>query len=639
MVGVRNKIFPLLRTEDFLLIVVLVLSAMLRFWDYGAFSYSNDELSAIARAQFHGFGELVEKGFYVDGHPGGIQVFLWLWIKAFPMSEWSVRLPFVLMGIASVWMSYKVSSTLFGKVSGLFVATTIGFLQFSLLYSQIARPYGPGMLFSLMLIYFWLKIFYQPQNTQTSVLPRHYVWFSISAALCMYTHYFSFLFALIVGLSGFFFCRKDNCKYYILSALAAALLFVPHIYITLNHLTFKGLSGWLAIPGKYWIFEHFYFVFDESIFTILIVSGVIVSLLTSGAAYKSNYKYRIVLFSWFITPIFIGYIYSLQISPILQHPVLIFSFPGLIILLFSFNNPKFTTKRYWILVIYLVVGFSGTVWVNKYYSKQHFGEFRQIATKTIEYCAKYDERLITKVASINNPYYLDFYFNTQNKSVPFNQYELNTPDDLTKLANLVSTNGKPYFLLAVTKPTSSEAEGIIRSMYPFIAEYVDYGGMSSIALYSKTKGITFAQNYNLVTKDSFQFPPSFTVIQTGLNGVDEHRYVIDSLMEYSKGLDTLLSHSEQIAAIQAELDIAVDEPSGSVLVISIESPQGESVVWQGSESKRYETIGVPRKIICTYFTESEIQSGSKLKVYLWNKEKRRLVCSKMKVLTLKRNNN
>lgn len=638
MVGVRNKLFSLLRTEDFWLIVVIVLSAMLRFWNYGAFSYSNDELSAIARAQFHGFGELVEKGFYIDGHPGGIQVFLWLWIKVFPMSEWSIRLPFVLMGIASVWLSFKVSSALFGKVSGLFVATTIGFLQFSLLYSQIARPYGPGMLFSLMLIYFWIKIFYKPQNSQTQVLLRHYVCFSISAALCMYTHYFSFLFALIVGFSGFFFCRKNNCKYYIISALVAALLFVPHIYITLNHLTFKGLSGWLAVPGKYWIFEHIYFIFDESIFTILIVSGVIVSLLTSGASFKSKYKYQIALFSWFITPILIGYLYSIQINPVLQHPVLIFSFPSLIILLFSLNNPEFTPKRIGILVVYLVVGFSGTVWVNKYYSKQHFGEFRQIVTKTIEYCAKYDEKLMTKVASINNPYYLDFYFNTQNISVPFDQYELNTSDDLTKLANLVSSNGKPYFLLAVTKPTSSEAEGIIRSMYPYIAEYVDFGGMSSIALYSKTTGKTFAQNYNLVIKDSFQFPPSLTMFQAGLNGGNEQGYVIDSLMEYSKGLDTLLTDAEQIAAIQAELDLTVDEPSGSVLVISIESPDGERLVWQGAESKRYEYIGVSRKIICTYFTSSVIQSGSKLKVYLWNKEKRRMVCGKMKVLTFNRDN-
>jgi hypothetical protein len=68
-------------------------------WD---FSFTNDELSAVGRLRFDTFSELIEKGINVDGHPAGVQVFLWLWIKVFGISEISLRAPFILIGIASI---------------------------------------------------------------------------------------------------------------------------------------------------------------------------------------------------------------------------------------------------------------------------------------------------------------------------------------------------------------------------------------------------------------------------------------------------------------------------------------------------------------------------------------------------------
>jgi len=69
--------------EEYIIPALLVLAFLIRICCYSSFSYSNDELSAIYRATYDTFGELVSKGFFVDGHPGGIQVWLFYWMKLF----------------------------------------------------------------------------------------------------------------------------------------------------------------------------------------------------------------------------------------------------------------------------------------------------------------------------------------------------------------------------------------------------------------------------------------------------------------------------------------------------------------------------------------------------------------------------
>lgn len=621
-------------SETIWIVLVLFVAALLRFWAYGSFSYSNDELSAIARAQFPGFHELVNKGFYVDGHPGGIQVLLWLWMKVFGTSEWSVRLPFVIMGIAAVFATYKTASFMFGRVAGLFSAAAISFLQFPLLYSQIARPYGPGMLFSLVLMYFWLQVFFNPEQKLKAGKPsiKHLAGFAISAALCMYTHYFSFLFALIVGFSGFFVCRKNQFIPYVISALFAAFLFVPHIYITLNHLTYKGLSSWLGVQGPSWVFEHLYYIFDFSVFTIVVIALALLGLFVLSKPPFGNNKYRVLLLFWFLLPIAIGYFYSINVSPVLQHPVLIFSFPAFLILLFSFADAVFNTSKKILLLLFLIAGTLGTIFVNGYFEKQHFGEFKNIAKLSAEWNQKYAPNDITKAISINNPYYVDFYFDKLGQSIRFDQYDINTTDDLQKLSQLVSQSSANYFLLAITKPSPTEAEDIIRSRFPYLVEYKDYRGMSSVALYSRVKGKTFAENYNFELVSAFTIIPSDQLAEKVGDFRPEFAYKLDSVQEYSLGLDTVLPHLRQISAIQAEVELfSAEVASSSVLVISVETSDGKSLLWQGAEAQKYEQLGRWSKTICTSYPAIEIPEGSKLKVYCWNKLKRTFYLSKINV--------
>ncbi len=336
---------------------------------------------------------------------------------------------------------------MFGTAAGLYTAAAITFLQFPLLYSQIARPYGPGMLFGLMLVFYWLKIFFPENGEINKHKPKfkYLLGFTLSAALCMYTHYFSFLFALIVGFSGFVVARRNTIFLYISAALVAALLFVPHIPITLNHLTYKGVGLWLGVPGKSWMLEHLFFIFDQSLFLLLVFFGTLLALVYLYRENRNKLRFRLFLAVWFLLPAAIGYFYSLKVSPVLQHPVLIFSFPYFIILIFSYAGDTFDRKKQWILAFFMAAGILSTTVVNNYYSKQHFGEFKDIARLTAQWQQEYGDTTITKAININNPLYIDYYLSRFHTKARFDLYKIEGLDGLKALSETVMNSRKPLF--------------------------------------------------------------------------------------------------------------------------------------------------------------------------------------------------
>jgi hypothetical protein len=627
------------KPENLWLLIILAVAAALRFYQYGSFSYSNDELSALNRLNYDSFAELVAKGFYVDGHPGGIQVFLWKWVSWFGDTEWAVRLPFVLIGILAVWMSYKVAGQMFGKAAGLFTAAALTFLQFSLLYSQIARPYGPGVLFGLMLVYFWLQIFFAKNNELNTHKPKlsHLAGFTLSAALCMYNHYFSFLLALIVGLSGFVFARRNNIFHYISAALFAAVLFVPHIPITLNHLTYKGVGLWLGVPAKAWIFEHLYFIFDQSIYTLLLVLITLLILMYLNNERNGQLRFRLLLAAWFLLPIGVGYFYSLKVNPVLQHPVLIFSFTFFIMLIFSYAANDFGKKKQWLLAIFLAAGVIGTTAVNKYYSKQHFGEFKDVARLTAQWQQKYGDSAITKVISINNPMYIDYYLFRYQAKARFETYSIEGIEGLQTLSEILKSSKNPYFLFAVTKPSPDQSNEVIRSFYPYIIEMKDFGQFSSIVLYGKQKGKTF-EEANSLTEIKFLEASLKADTLIPANDTDTLKaQKLDAATEYSPGIeinpDEFRNKSNLL--ISAEVDIfSFDSTGESVLVISIETADGKSILWEGAPSRYVETSGKWCKVINTTKIDTEIPEGAKIKVYFWNKDRKVMYIKDLRCLIL-----
>jgi hypothetical protein len=311
----------------------------------------------------------------------------------------------------------------------------------------------------------------------------------------------------------------------------------------------------------------------------------------------------------------------------LQHPVLIFSFPFFIILFFSYAGDKLDKQKAWILAVFFMLGIVETTCTNSYYNKQHFGEFKDIARLTAQWQKQYGDSTITKAISINNPIYLDYYLQRYSAKARFGIYDIHGIDGLKKLSEVVRNSQTSFFLYAITKPTPVEGEDIIRSTYPYIIDMQTYGSFSSIILFGREKGKTYEDVNKLGLLAEFSASLNNDTLDAHGSIFPEIAHKLDSTSEYSPGIEIVISDLKARNSIflQAETDLFTPENSGgSVLVVSIETPDGKSLEWKGAVSAYVEKPEKWCHIINTMLIESEYPKGTKLKVYFWNKDKKTL---------------
>ena len=104
--SIRNK--TSVKLDYLLLAVILLVAAVLRLWKLGQVPFMHDEFSALFRLKFDNFHDLVQNGIKIDGHPAGVQTFLYYWTKVVGWDEFWLKLPFALMGIGSVYLIYRI---------------------------------------------------------------------------------------------------------------------------------------------------------------------------------------------------------------------------------------------------------------------------------------------------------------------------------------------------------------------------------------------------------------------------------------------------------------------------------------------------------------------------------------------------
>lgn len=599
-------------------IAILIVAAALRLTGLN-FSYSNDELSALLRVRYSSFSELVSKGFYVDGHPGGIQVFLYYWVKLFGMSETAVRLPFALGGVLATFMAIRLFTRWFNPAAGLLTGAFIAFLQFPLLYSQIARPYGSGLFFSLIMTWYWTKLLFDEKPLKRDALA-----YALAAAACMYNHYFSFLLALIIGITGLFYLKKDRIIHYLLAGLLAAVLFSPHIYITLNHLSIGGVGQWLDKPETAWLFKHIFYVFNDSIIMLLIVAvSMTVLFLFSGQFIKPT-KFHLFAMLFFITPFLVGFFYSRYVNPVLQHSVLIFSFPFFLALLFSFTEKISARRLNQLVLVVLISGASQTILGNNYYTSQHFGEFRGIAKTIAAWNQQFGQDKITRAISVNNPWYIDYYLQqTPQGKTTFEQYDNRGGTYLDSLSTILSQCRTEYFMYAWTKPVPLEIKDMIQARFPCILSDTNFGGLSEATLYRRKHDLCHGPKADTL----------FRVTKQQNKELPDNYLILDSL-EYSPGYEGIpadLSIPNGIQLVASAEVFASNPQNESVLVVSFHNDDGETVHYLGARFNLFCLPGSWGKVRQTIWLPSSALLHNRMKVYVWNKNREKLTIRNLSI--------
>ena len=384
------------------LIVIIALGCALRFYHLVEIPFNYDELSALQRTHFSTLYEVLRQGVAVDGHPAGVQVFLFYWTKLVGDAEWLVKLPFILLGILCIPLIYSIGARWFNKQAAIIAACLIACLQYTVMFSQTARPYIPGVFLVLLLVFIWNELIVR-------VTYRRLLVFALVLAMCAYDHYFSLLTAACVAATGLLVIDRRDIPKYIGSIVLAFALFVPHLPLFFAQLKLGGLQ-WIAPPTPAFFLHYVYYVFNFSTYVVaalllLVGQGIYLSV-KRGLAVQN--KYRIIALLWFIVPAVVGYVYSVCRAPVLHELVLMFSFPFLVLFICSFIQLPYGRMRDLQIGTLLVILVSSLIWERNYYSLFYHRDPEVFAQYISGYEQKFGPGEISAVVN-TNPVYLDHY--------------------------------------------------------------------------------------------------------------------------------------------------------------------------------------------------------------------------------------
>lgn len=614
-----------------------MIAGMLRFYNYTQVSYSNDELSALNRLRFDSYGEVLKEGITPDGHPAGVQTFLYFWTELFGFSEGAVRFPFIIAGLLSVLLSYLIASRWFGVAAGLLSAGAIGCLEFPLLYSQIARPYVLGMMTSLSTAWFWTLLLFGDRegSLMEGKLPKwlKVLGLAISAAACMYIHYFSFLFAVMVLVSGILFIENDTYKRYFAALGLSFIFFSPHIALTLHQFTNVGQIGsWLAPPTPQWIADHFFYIFNGSVFVILLVALLFALSFTINFKNISFNSFHVIALVWFVVPFVVGYIFSIAKAPLLQNSVLIFSFPFFIFFSFSFFTTGLSKLSKAAILVFVPVVLYSTVIENKFFSTNHLGEINQITVKAVEWANKYGKNNITYTTNVHAPFYTDYYLEKYGvDDLDFKIYKLERDTTLRKLARVVEESNTEYFMTGwSTKFHPPEVEQIIREKYPYVIAEESFVN-TGVYLYSKLSDGSTSENPLVVFSTNFiEWSEEWNVNEQNIReGLDRRSFDMKPETEFGPTLSVKTGQLRSATTLWIKLT-GITEGVGELQLVVDLSHEGQNYYWN---NMRFEPFIIHGKEGSVYFSVDlpVFQSDEDLlKIYPWNPSKEYFVISDIK---------
>ena len=598
---------PSKKLDYILLGVIIFVAAALRLWKLGEVPFMHDEFSALLRTRFDNFHDFIQQGVMPDSHPIGVQLFLWGWVKLFGWSELWVKLPFALMGIGSIYLIYLIGRQWFNRKVGLFSAAFFAVSQFTVFYSQLARPYSAGLFFVLLMAWFWHRIVFEEKKPGIGV----YIGFALSAWACSLMQYFSIAQAGLIFLTGLFFLPKERRKAYWLSGIGAVLLFAPTLPIFYQQLFVSGsIGGWLSAPKSTFFIDFLQYSMNYSSLFMFAVGIIILLPIILGKRDKRNNPLRWAGIAWFVIIFGLAFAYSLLREPIIQHSTLIFSYPFLIIVAFSLFQNRTLSPWQTVLVVaaILFVGMSSLIMTRRHYDLMYHQGFDQIAVEIQQDKEQFGDQIqfATRTEIGEAAEFYQSQTDVENRIV-FNRYS-NLGEFNQWLAEHKET---PMLGFGWTDYVNPVWEVTAVGNYPYLIEQKDWFTSRYLTL-SKTP--TENSHYALHTLDDEPYP-YFEGQEWGRASV----FSCDSLPDDVEALGI-------VAHIHNDTEI-----SNCMVVIEIHDTETDSVIFWYSSLPEDGHFAAGDNVVANaiIFGDGLTSKGKNVKTYLWNQGMKPLVLNKI----------
>jgi hypothetical protein len=321
---------------------------------------------------------------------------------------------------------------------------------------------------------------------------------------------------------------------------------------------------------------------------------------------------------FFLVPFGIAYFYSVQVNPVFQHSILLFSFPFLLLVLFSF----FPKDRYGItakvvLAITVLAGFYSTVFEKNYYKRQHFTEFRAVSNSINTAIKEYSKDSITVVANVHAPYYLNYYLKEGFKLDSNNVTRISNEIERDAFNRQVSLSQTPYLIYAYSNIyTPPERDLFIRHFYPNVVA-IDTFLNSGFRLYSRSVDSrpvqTFPDKLTLANLKSYDFAYRYDTLRKSV------RYSKSD--EYGPAV-TLPIKGSGLAKGQVLVGKAIvsdyDSLSDIHIVITVET-NSNKYLYKSNDAILFRCQSKELCVPVVVELESDLPQDAQIKLYVWNK--------------------
>lgn len=322
---------PGARIATLLLVIIVALAAWLRLGNLAEQSLWWDEVVSWQQSRL-GLGELFAATAR-DNYPPLQNILIHYSMLAFGETEFGIRLPSALIGIANVVAIYWLG-TLFGtRRTGLIAAALLALSTYHVWYSQEGRMYALMALSATLYAGCALQFWRRPGGLWATLS-------TLAATALLYSHPYGALTwgAIAAGLAAPALWQREFGRVFrfALLQLVPLILFIPWALVLLNRAAVIDAQGFWIPPVSPWLVLQY---------IVALLSGpFLFAALGVGArlAIKPPLPEGLVLLAcWIVLPLLAGIALSLLIEPLLVARYLIGTLPAMLVLIaigFSRSN-------------------------------------------------------------------------------------------------------------------------------------------------------------------------------------------------------------------------------------------------------------------------------------------------------------
>ena len=241
--------------------IILVISVLLRLPNLNE-SLWYDELwsTNIKLAKDHLFSTM-----RFDTSPPLYSILMFIWIRLFGDSEISIRIPPLIFGFLSIFLTYSIASRFTDKKNGILAAFLMCLSPVHIWYSQEARPYS-AVLFFLLLS---LLSFYKLKEAEMNA--RWYFIYFISLFMAVFSFYFAVAYLVALSIISFFEKKMGSVRKKVLIINGIIIIFFCLFFIwhikTSNRFTGRGHLRSFNL-FELWMLFFNWFLFGNSLWDI-----------------------------------------------------------------------------------------------------------------------------------------------------------------------------------------------------------------------------------------------------------------------------------------------------------------------------------------------------------------------------------